>query len=172
MRLLACSGGQFSFTKDHIGDDEIPPYAILSHTWQHDQEVTYADVLNDSGKHKAGWDKLAFCVQQAERNDLHYVWVDTCCINKADHVELQDAINSMFRWYQEATQCYVYLWDVSAGDDSNECGWETAFRKSRWFTRGWVCNPLSPLRVTMIEGFCNLKCAKVTTDSPRASCPT
>jgi hypothetical protein len=139
MRLLArTSTGQFSFTKDHIGDDRIPPYAILSHTWQHDQEVTNTDVLNDSGKHKAGWDKIRFCAQQAESDGLHYVWVDTCCINKADPTELQDAINSMFRWYQNAEQCYVYLWDVSADDDSDEVDWVTAFRKSRWFTRGWV----------------------------------
>jgi len=34
--------------------------------------------------------------------------------NKADHVELQDAINSMFRWYQNAAKCYVFLSDISS----------------------------------------------------------
>jgi hypothetical protein len=141
MRLLACNGDQFSFTKDHIGDeDAIPPYAILSHTWQTDQEITYSDVINRAEKHKTGWDKIVFCAQQAKRDGLQYIWVDTCCINKAEHVELQDAINSMFRWYQGAKQCYVYLWDVSMGDDGSDRDWEVRFRESRWFERGWVCN--------------------------------
>jgi hypothetical protein len=139
MRLLTGSGtSQLIFTKDHIGDDEIPPYAILSHTWQHGEEVTYVDVINDTGKSKAGWDKIHFCAQQAKRDNLHFIWVDTCCINKAEHVELQDAINSMFRWYRSAAQCYVYLWDVSTGDEASESDWEPAFRESKWFTRGWV----------------------------------
>jgi hypothetical protein len=27
------------------------------------------------------------------------MWVDTCCIDKRNAVELSEAINSMFRWY-------------------------------------------------------------------------
>jgi hypothetical protein len=142
MRLLEYhSTGTLSFTQDYIGDDEIPPYAILSHTWQHGQEVTYNGFNEVSGKSKAGWDKIRFCAQQAKRDNLHHIWVDTCCINKAEHVELQDAINSMFRWYQNANQCYVYLWDVSTGNEFRESNWEPAFRESKWFTRGWVIEP-------------------------------
>jgi hypothetical protein len=52
----------------------------------------------------------------------------------------------MFRWYQNATKCYVYLSDVSrppfdTDDKSNE-PWESTFRKSRWFTRGWTLQEL------------------------------
>jgi hypothetical protein len=142
MRLLEYGNtGNLSFTQDYIGDDDIPPYAILSHTWQHGQEVTYNDFNENSGKSKAGWDKIRFCAQQAKRDNLHHIWVDTCCINKAEHVELQDAINSMFRWYKNANQCYVYLWDVSIGNELREASWEAAFRESRWFTRGWVLEP-------------------------------
>ncbi|KAF2181607.1 kinesin light chain 1 [Zopfia rhizophila CBS 207.26] len=148
MRLLECnSRGEFSLTKDFIGDEEVPPYAILSHTWQEGQEVTFDDLGNDTGKSKAGYDKIRFCAQQAERDGLRYFWVDTCCINKADHIELQDAINSMFRWYQNATRCYVYLSDALATEQEASSGfseftWEPAFRASRWFTRGWTLQEL------------------------------
>jgi hypothetical protein len=59
----------------------------------------------------------------------------------------REAINSMFRWYRNATRCYVYLSDVSSPsfDTNEECNprpWESDFRKSRWFTRGWTLQEL------------------------------
>ena len=39
---------------------------------------------------------------------------DTCCIDKSSSAELQEAINSMYRWYSEAAVCYVYLSDIDA----------------------------------------------------------
>lgn len=151
MRLLECnSEGSFNLTNDLIGDHVIPPYAILSHTWQEGEEVTFDDLMGNSGKGKAGYKKLQFCAQQAQRDGLRYLWVDTCNINKANHVELQDAINSMFRWYQNAAKCYVYLSDVSMPEQATDTGstevteptWESAFRSSRWFTRGWTLQEL------------------------------
>ena len=68
-----------------------------------------------------------------------------CCIDKANHTELSEAITSMFRWYREAAKCYAYLSDVLVGHDSNnqtKLTWESAFRKSRWFTRGWTLQEL------------------------------
>jgi len=144
MRLLLRSNtGEFSLTKDLVGDDTIPPYAILSHTWKEGQEVTFKDLMDGTGQSKTGYDKIRFCGQQAERDSLQYFWVDTCCINKLNHVELQEAINSMFRWYQNTAKCYVYLSDVltakrKASDKFSKCTWESAFRESRWFTRGWT----------------------------------
>src|SRR5689334_18628957 len=114
-----------------------------SHTWQDGEEVTFDDFKNKTGNHKAGYEKIRFSAQQAQRDGLRYVWVDTCCINKADAVELQHAINSMFRWYRDAARCYVFLLDVPApGQESiaatGASAWEQAFRSSRWFTRGWT----------------------------------
>lgn len=99
------------------------------------------DSTQDIGaESKAGWDKIRFCAQQTKRDGLEYFWLDTCCIDKSDSQELQEAINSMFRWYQNAKKCYVYLSDVecSTPDAEGESGrrWKPAFRKSRWFTRG------------------------------------
>jgi hypothetical protein len=53
----------------------------------------------------------------------------------------------MFLWYRNATRCYVYLWDVSttthkANERLAEFTWESAFRASKWFTRGWTLQEL------------------------------
>ncbi|KIX06114.1 uncharacterized protein Z518_04088 [Rhinocladiella mackenziei CBS 650.93] len=145
MRLLKSENrGEPSLTKDLIED--IPSYAILSHTWGADEEeVTFNDVKDRSSKSKAGYVKIQFCEEQARRDGLQYFWVDTCCIDKANHTELSEAITSMFRWYRDAVKCYVYLSDVSARKrDNNQTKrtWESAFRKSRWFTRGWTLQEL------------------------------
>ena len=46
---------------------------------------------------KAGWRKIHFCAKQAVVNRLEYFWVDTCCIDKKNAVELGAAIRSIFR---------------------------------------------------------------------------
>ncbi|KAH8595108.1 heterokaryon incompatibility protein-domain-containing protein [Bisporella sp. PMI_857] len=145
MRLLQHNNdGNFSLTEFFEGD--IPKkYAILSHRWGA-EEVTFKDLTDGTSKGKAGYGKIQFCGEQARRDGLQYFWVDTCCIDKSNAVELQEAINSMFRWYQDATKCYVYLPDVSrprtdSADGSNE-DWEPTFRKSVWFSRGWTLQEL------------------------------
>ena len=95
MRLLQLkSGSELSLTEDLI--DNIPPYAILSHAWGTDRdELTFDDLYNGLGKNKSGYAKINLCAQQAKKDNLEYFWVDTCCINKASHTELSEAINSM-----------------------------------------------------------------------------
>lgn len=144
MRLLHYdNNGEFSLSEFFEGD--IPKYAILSHRWGA-EEVIFKDLTDGTSKSKAGHSKIQFCGEQARRDGLKYFWVDTCCINKSDAVELQEAINSMFGWYRNAVKCYVYLPDVSrsrtdSADISNEA-WESTFRKSEWFTRGWTLQEL------------------------------
>jgi hypothetical protein len=149
MRLLVLSvTGELSLTEDLVGDVTIPPYAILSHTWGADtDEVTFEDLVNGTGKDKPGYKKIRFCGEQARQDDLQYFWVDTCCIKKANLPELSLAINSMFRWYQNAIRCYVYLSDISSpatgtNDELTSQLWESDFRKSKWFTRGWTLQEL------------------------------
>ncbi|RYP80699.1 hypothetical protein DL770_006113 [Monosporascus sp. CRB-9-2] len=146
MRLLQRQGdGSVTLTKYLI--DTLPPYAILSHTWgDDDQEVNFDDITKGLGQHKDGYRKIEFCAKQASADGLQYFWVDSCCINKSSSAELQEAITSMFRWYQNSSKCYVYLPDVSNDNKQmNELPrffWEPAFRKSRWFTRGWTLQEL------------------------------
>lgn len=149
MRLLQLSDdGILSQTKDLVVAHTIPPYAILSHTWGADtDEVTFEDLSKGTGQHKPGYEKIKFCGERAKQDDLQYFWIDSCCINKANYTELSQAINSMFRWYQNAAKCYVYLSDVSVNIPDRasqlfESPYEHAIRQSRWFTRGWTLQEL------------------------------
>ena len=154
MRLLEIkSPGEYCLTKDLI--DNIPLYAILSHTWGEDEEeVTFNDFVTGTGNSKIGYRKIQFCAEQTIRDGLKYFWVDTCCINKSNNTELSEAINSMFRWYQNAAKCYVYLSDVSTNDDNPTFqSSEQAFRESRWFARGWTLQEL--IAPPCVEFFCS-----------------
>jgi hypothetical protein len=111
MRLLSLNG-QGKLECAEFSQDNIPPYAILSHTWDV-EEVSFLDLINHNGENKAGYRKVMFCGEQAARDNLHYFWVDTCSIDKRNNTELTEAINSMFRWYRGAAKCYAYLSDVS-----------------------------------------------------------
>ena len=141
MRLLERDDtGEFRLTKHPSNDtnSEIPPYAILSHTWG-DEEVLFNDLSDGTAKNKSGYAKIQFCGAQAERDGLRFFWVDTCCIDKSDSAELQYALNSMFDWYRRASKCYVYLADVSAHqEDINSSNRELVVRQSGCITQKWV----------------------------------
>jgi len=143
MRLLYIdSSGRLNSTD--FRRKTIPPYAILSHTWG-DDEFLFEDLVNGTGKRKAGYEKILFCGEQAARDHVQYFWVDTCCTDKWNLRELSNAINSMFRWYKNAAKCYAFLSDVSTpmtDAQLHQSTWEASFRNSRWFTRGWTLQEL------------------------------
>jgi hypothetical protein len=135
MRLLAVSDDG-RFIQERFAKDRIPPYAILSHRWSthEDDEITFKEIAEGiHDKEKSGYNKLQFCSARAKADGLNYFWVDTCCINQSDQNELSVAIYSMFRWYQKADKCYVYLADVAK---------ESVLSKSEWFSRGWTLQEL------------------------------
>ena len=70
MRLLFCSdNGEIELIL--VGDDQIPPYAILSHTWLADtEEPTFDDLTSGTGKEKLGYEKIRFCGEQARHDGL------------------------------------------------------------------------------------------------------
>ncbi|KAF2023857.1 HET-domain-containing protein, partial [Setomelanomma holmii] len=112
----------------------IPPYAILSHRWG-DSEILMEDVLNRNYKEKEeGHRKLRFCAEQAAQDGLQYFWIDTCCIDRWDKTERSKAINSMFEWY--------YVSVASTTEATQRSSWETSFRASVWFKRGWTLQEL------------------------------
>lgn len=154
MRLLERNAaGEVRLTGDLL-DREIPQYAILSHTWRRGEEVLFKDLTDvftalpdGTGEEKLGYKKIRFCGDQAWRDGLQFFWVDTVCIDKSSSSELQETINRMFSFYRRAEKCYVYLADVSrpvfdAEEQSDQPRWKAAFRKSRWFTRGWTLQEL------------------------------
>ncbi|KAF2724558.1 HET-domain-containing protein [Polychaeton citri CBS 116435] len=129
--------------EDFIGDN-IPPYAILSHTWT-EQEVLFEDVKAGQAHTKTAYRKVLFAIDQAQKDGLDYLWIDTCCIDKSSSSDLQEAINSMYSWYEHAHVCYVYLEDVQVSHESTQ-GYKGVSRldieRSRWFTRGWTLQEL------------------------------
>ena len=122
----------------------VPDYAILSHTWE-EEEVVFKDLENKTYEHKAGWKKITKCCAVARGDGWHWVWIDTCCIDKSSSSELSEAINSMFNWYHDAQVCYAYLSDYSVPDQDS--GTDSSlgrgmFHRSKWFKRGWTLQEL------------------------------
>ena len=99
---------------------------------------------------KAGFSKVSYACSQAERDGFQYIWVDTCCIDKASSAEMTEAINSMFSWYQLAGVCYAYLDDVQHGGHRGGYRiWKDDFAECRWFKRGWTLQELlAPRNIT------------------------
>jgi hypothetical protein len=105
--------------KEFFGN-QIPHYAILSHTW-HEEEVSFQDWADQSSaSQKKGYKKIFDVCQLAQKHGHGYVWVDTNCIDKSSSSELTEAINSMFKWYQFAQVCYVYLFDVPSPEAASK----------------------------------------------------
>lgn len=82
--------------REFMGSD-IPPYAILSHTWRDGEEVTLQELGSEGTKEKSGYLKIQRICELAKKDGLDYAWVDTCCINKESSAELSETINLMFR---------------------------------------------------------------------------
>ncbi|KAH6679432.1 hypothetical protein B0J14DRAFT_614619 [Halenospora varia] len=107
------------------------------HTQRLEEFVTFKDMQDTAvALIQAGFQKISYPCEKAIADHLHYVWIDTCCINKSSSAELSESTNSMFRWYVEAEVYYAYLSDL--GGLFNPRG----LRQSRWFTRGWTLQEL------------------------------
>ncbi|KAM0549150.1 hypothetical protein ACHAPJ_009605 [Fusarium lateritium] len=137
MRLLNVA----SLTLQEFNGRQVPPYAILSHTWG-EGEVLFSDIGTPAAASKQGYSKVTGCCKKVAQDGFEWVWIDTCCIDKSSSSELSEAINSMYKWYQRATVCYAYLQDVTTEGQSSEAFLIADFCKSRWFTRGWTLQEL------------------------------
>jgi hypothetical protein len=113
MRLLNTKSLCFTEFKD----EEKPTYVILSHTWGK-EETSFQDIqemqklVGEVASQKAGYKKIKGSCRIAQIKLYEWIWIDTCCIDKRNSTELSEAINSMYRWYQEADVCFAYLEDV------------------------------------------------------------
>jgi hypothetical protein len=159
MRLLHATELRFQ----EFLESETPAYAILSHRWGAN-EVSYQDmlevlhpntklhtVLGTTPPSIQDWRfaKIQSCRIKALEKHLHWIWVDTCCINKESSAELTESINSMYRWYQGARVCFVYMSDVLHKETKSGAVVKVTnephtrrFRDSDWFTRGWTLQEL------------------------------
>jgi hypothetical protein len=121
--------------------NRIPEYAILSHTWQ-DGEVTHRDYVEGRLTARRGYQKINMTCELAKKADIQYCWIDTCCIDKSSSAELTEAINSMYRWYQNAQQCYAYLEDFTPRADV-----AAELPKCRWYVELTSIPSVQVLRV-------------------------
>jgi hypothetical protein len=132
MRLLHSR----TLTFHEFFENATPPYAILSHTWEQ-EEVTYQDMKGPEAQKLAGYIKIQHCCKLAALEELDFVWIDTCCIDKTSSAELSEAINSMYQWYKNSEICFAYLVDVPP-----DTPFDVSAPTSRWFTRGWTLQEL------------------------------
>ncbi|KAH7092441.1 HET domain-containing protein [Paraphoma chrysanthemicola] len=128
-----------STLKLHAFVQDVPDYIILSHTWG-EKEVSFDDIGKPHAKTIAGYNKIVGCCRQAIQDGFEWAWIDTCCIDKRSSSELSEAINSMYKWYWQASICYAYLSDVSSNLTWET--WEEELQSSRWFSRGWTLQEL------------------------------
>lgn len=141
MRLLHTTENRFEEFSEHADDPgfRFPTYATLSHRWGKD-ELTFEEMeflllskedqarvlsprllkLGDKVEGE-GYQKVINFRQVAAVHGLQWVWVDTVCIDKSSSAEVSEAINSMWRWYENST-CYAYLADVAACPHGNGQG--------------------------------------------------
>ncbi|KAI2637301.1 HET-domain-containing protein [Xylaria nigripes] len=108
-----------------------PDYVILSHTWEAD-EILFGDVehgTSASWRHKAGCAKVFGAASLARTMRYDYLWMDSCCIDKASSAELSETLNSMYQWYQQSAICFAFLADVRIESFKRD------FSRCRWFTR-------------------------------------
>ena len=130
-------------------DDDTTEYAILSHRWIDNTEISYGEMVGLANMEKgerdairggAGYKKILDTCRQAQKHGYEWVWVDTCCIDKRSSAELSEAINSMYRWYKNAKVCYAYLHDVDGSFPTRQDA--TRYPRSNgwpeWFSRGWT----------------------------------
>jgi hypothetical protein len=65
---------------DFLDDENAPPYAILSHTWEK-EEVTFQDMrdrhVRPEVQSMVGYEKIRQCCRQAQRDGYAWTWVDT-----------------------------------------------------------------------------------------------
>ncbi|KAJ8588826.1 hypothetical protein M405DRAFT_933863 [Rhizopogon salebrosus TDB-379] len=73
----------------------------------------------------------SFC-RVARDAGYRWAWMDTCCIDQTNNVEVQESVNSMFVWYRHSALTIVYLSDVPPSSKSG------ALARSAWNSRGWT----------------------------------
>ncbi|CCF46739.1 HET domain-containing protein [Colletotrichum higginsianum] len=156
---------------EEFTDPSIVSYAILSHTWQKNEEISFQDMNNlEKFRHKAGHAKIEkLCDIALRRYGCKYAWLDTCCIDKTSSAELSEAINSMFRWYKEAYVCFVFLSDLAPeatrGHPPSDQGPAhhniSDLGRCKWFTRGWTLQELiAPTYVEFYDAGWNFRFTK------------
>jgi hypothetical protein len=111
---------------------ETVKYAILSHRWLSEGELTYHEA-KEGAKAGPGYEKLKKFCNSAKEYNVQFAWADTCCIDKTSSTELDESIRSMFRWYRNSTICIIHLAKSRIVSDIPD---------DEWMRRGWTLQEL------------------------------
>ncbi|KAF8204558.1 hypothetical protein BJ912DRAFT_921 [Pholiota molesta] len=110
-------------------------FAILSHTWQ-SNEIVYRDTLPGAQPYqeRPEYQKVdQFCRVALKDHGVSFAWIDTLCINKDSSSELDESIQSMYKWYQNSFICITHLPDTTSFENMHA---------DNWFKRGWTLQEL------------------------------
>jgi len=135
-KLLSSTMKHSDFPPERVTEavDMYFRYVMLSHRWEEpepllrdiqDKDIYELDPVGIIAKLRS------FC-ETARDAGFRWAWVDTCCIDQTNNVEVQRAVTSMFVWYRRSALTIVYLSDVPPSSKSG------ALAKSVWNTRGWT----------------------------------
>ena len=121
-------------------------YATFSHRWE-DNEPLFEKVikvvvydLEPSPTHE----KLQMFCKIVREAGFNWAWSDTCCINKGDHFVLQEALVSMFKWYERSAMTLIFLRGV------DRLAKRGALTRSIWNMRAWTLQEYHASKVVRI----------------------
>jgi hypothetical protein len=77
-------------------------YAIFSHRWLREGKPTFHGMRSGRECDNVGFRKSSKFSEKARAMGYKLAWSDTCCIDKPNSAQLDEAIRSMFRWYRTA----------------------------------------------------------------------
>ena len=109
-------------------------YATFSHKWEDNEplfEKVIKVVVHDLEEFPTHAKLQMFCKIVREAG-FNWAWSDTCCINKGDHFIFQEALVSMFKWYEGSSLTIIFLRGVH---HLSEHG---TLSKSIWNERAWT----------------------------------
>ena len=110
-------------------------YVMLSHRWEYDepllQKVEKISIYTLEAS-PANIKLQRFCLL-ARSLGFQWAWSDTCCVDKVNHVVLQESLVAMFTWYRGSSLTMVYLRGVSS-----ESQLPGGLQMSIWNTRAWT----------------------------------
>jgi hypothetical protein len=153
-------------------------YAILSHTWilKPDKELELEDIRTaGTDVAKANLVRLNPKIRetcklaQAQTPAISHAWIDTICIDQNSSSDKSEAINAMYRYYQDAKICFTHFFDVDGRgiiltdpnpnqpDTDDMKAVRKEFTHARWFKRGWTLQELlAPPRLLFYDKNWNL----------------
>ena len=125
---------------------EFYRYATLSHTWQPDEPLfeKVTNILVYDLQASPTHDKLRMFCKIVRDEGFNWAWSDTCCIDKGSHFVLQEALVSMFKWYEGSAMTVIFLFDV------DRLAGPRALMMSRWNLRGWTLQEYHASKVVRI----------------------